>query len=722
MSSTDDIAALAAAPTLPSITLSNRPLRDTSAKAMEALLQANDPPVIFTRGDSLVRVESRRDNSAHVVALGEDHLRGHLTRGADFFRRRGGGEEYHVSPPRDVVRDILTAEGLPFPNLTGLIHSPVVRPDGSILATPGFDIATGLFYLPPPGFSLPPIPPQPSRLEVAAAVAELADVFGEFPYMDQASRANALGSLLTLVVRPVIRGSTPLAIYDAPDAGTGKGLHVDVVSIIATGSTAAVTTAPRSEEEWRKRITSVLLGGQPVALLDNIEGILQSPSLAAAITAPMWQDRLLGQNRQVTIAVRVTWMATGNNIKLGGDIPRRCYRVRMDAGIAQPWRRTDFRHPDLVAYVLLRRPQLVAALLTLVRAWDAAGRPKPSIPLGSFQEWVDVVGGVLGVAGVDGFLGNLDRMYEQADMETPVWTAFVEAWRAHFGEQEVTAAAVIEATAGQSPTQVRLRDALPGEVVDAKPERRSRALGIALAHREDRRYGSSGLRVVRAGTEQRAVRWRVVEGVSQVSPRTAEPRARLLACEVRRIRDSLDSLNSPSSNVCGNARSPNRGAGHRTGNRSRGRARASFVRAQGSGDKRRRTHDCRDALGDVRADTARARGAFSPATRVARSGSASSLDGTAIGLNDCAVAEFGEREGPWVTRDLPRSRSPQLALRARARGAACRRVRRRRVDKGPQGTGRSVDTPCDPASTHRPQVRSCAKWELILGVAMNGDR
>ena len=84
--------------------------------------------------------------------------------------------------------------------------------------------------------------------------------------------------------------------------------------------------------------------------------------------------------------------------------------------------------------------------------------------------------------------------------------------RAHFGEQEVTAAGVIEATAGQSLSHIRLRDALPDEVADAKPERRSSALGIALAHREDRRYGPSGLRVVRAGTEQRAVRWRVVEG------------------------------------------------------------------------------------------------------------------------------------------------------------------------------------------------------------------
>lgn len=513
MSTTEDIAALAVEEALPCIMLTNRPLREQSADAMDALLAANNPPLVFTRGNIMMRVELNRDGSGRMVELGEDHLRGRLTRVANFFRSGNGGDAYHVSPPRDVVRDLLSSQGMPFPTLTGVVNSPVVRPDGSLLTASGFDATTGLFYLPPFGFSLPPIPDQPSRLDVTSAVDELADVFEDFPYEDEVSRANALGSLLTPVVRPLITGSTPLCLYDAPDAGTGKGLHVEVVSIIATGGTAAVTTAPRSEEEWRKRITSVLWGGQRLVLIDNVEGTLQSPSLAAAITAPVWQDRLLGKNRQVELPVNVTWLATGNNIRLGGDMARRCYLVRLDARVAQPWRRTGFRHADLIGCVRYRRPQLVAAVLTLVRAWDVEGRPKPSLlPLGSFQEWVSVVGGILDVAGVSGFLGNLDGMYAKADTETPAWTAFFEAWRDWFGERAVTAAAVIEAMNGRDPRQALLRDLLPDEVAGAKPELRSRVLGTALARREERRFGQLGLRVVRAGTEHHAICWKVVEG------------------------------------------------------------------------------------------------------------------------------------------------------------------------------------------------------------------
>ncbi len=520
----DNITALAATETMPAIVVNDRPLRDVSADALVALYELNDPPVIFARGDVLVRVQRNADGTGRVVPLGEDHLRGHLTRSADFVRavRRGQSTvDIQVSPPRDVVRDLLTAEGLAFPHLQGLVSSPVVRPNGSILEKPGFDVATGLYYLPPVGFSVPAIPARPNTDEVAAALSRLTEVFGDFPYADEASRANAMALLLTPVVRPMISGPTPLGLVDSPQAGTGKGLHVEVASIIATGSTAAVTTAPRSDDEWRKRITSLLLSGQPVVLVDNIEGTLHSPSLAAAITAPVWQDRYLGQNRQVTLPVRVAWLATGNNIRLGGDLARRCYWVRLDARSAQPWRRTGFRYPDLVGHVRQCRPQLVADLLTLVQAWVADGQPGASIlPLGSFQEWGRIVEGILGVAGVNGFLGNLDRMYDVADVETGAWTAFLEAWWDYFGGQEVTAAGVIEATALEQPGLVRLRNALPEEVADARPERRSRALGTALASREERRYGASGLRVTRTGTQHRAVCWKVVvnEVVSPVSP------------------------------------------------------------------------------------------------------------------------------------------------------------------------------------------------------------
>lgn len=511
MSLPDDFNTFHVEPQRPTVFVSNRPLRDVSADALEALHAANDPPTLFTRGDTLARVQTN-EGTCRIVTLGEDHLRGHLTRAADFMRW-GRNEARHASPPRDVVRDILAAAEWGFPRLRGLIRTPMVRTDGSLLTQEGFDAATGLFYAPPPGFQLPPIPEHPTAVDVREAIALLSEPFADFPFGERSSRANALALALTPLMRSLITGSVPLAVVDAPQQGTGKTLLVDVASIIATGEEAAVTTVPRSDDEMRKRITAQLLGGQSFVLIDNVDGPLQSPALAAAITAHVWRDRILGHSREVIVPVDVTWAATGNNVRLIGDLLRRSYPVRLDARTSEPWRRSGFRHPDLLGYLHQNRPQLVAAALTLVRAWVHEGRPKPAIPaLGSFQGWCDAVGGVLLVAGVDDFLLNLESMYAGADPDAASWTAFLETWRECFAEEAITAAAVVRTLEGGDPRFEPLRSTLPDEVADAHPERRSRALGTALAQRQERRYGPDGLRVVRSGTERHAVRWIVLGG------------------------------------------------------------------------------------------------------------------------------------------------------------------------------------------------------------------
>ncbi len=58
-------------------------------------------------------------------------------------------------------------------------------------------------------------------------------------------------------------------------------------------------------------------------LIDNVSGSLGSPTLDRALTAETWRDRLLGGNEQVSVPLEVTWLATGNNLRLTGDTPRR---------------------------------------------------------------------------------------------------------------------------------------------------------------------------------------------------------------------------------------------------------------------------------------------------------------------------------------------------------------------------------------------------------------
>ena len=254
----------------------------------------------------------------------ELHLRHRLSQVADVVHVTGAHHEqsWHVFPSLSLMRDVLAMETWTFPPVAGLVETPIVRPDGSLLTTPGYDALTRLIYRPAPGVTFPPLATEPTPDAIQRALALLDEAIGEFPYVDDASKANTLALLLTPILRTAIAGPVPLALVDAPQAGTGKSLLTRVLALIATGRSAAIMTAPAGDEEFRKKITATLLSGTTLILLDNVEGPLLAGSLAAALTTDTWSDRILGQSPMVTLPQNVTWVATGNNLAVWRAISR----------------------------------------------------------------------------------------------------------------------------------------------------------------------------------------------------------------------------------------------------------------------------------------------------------------------------------------------------------------------------------------------------------------
>src|ERR1019366_2314257 len=189
----------------------------------------------------------------------------------------------------------------------------------------------------------------------------------DFPFANKASRANAIASMLTPVVRPAIDSPTPLALYDAPQAGTGKTLLAEVVPIISTGRAAETFSAPNDPEEWRKKITTALSTRTTMVVIDNVVRRLDSDALCMALTATTISDRQFRTFDRIVLPVKCAWIATGNNIQLGGDMPRRCSWIRLDARESQPSRRTGFRPAGLRSWVREHRGELIVALLTIAR-------------------------------------------------------------------------------------------------------------------------------------------------------------------------------------------------------------------------------------------------------------------------------------------------------------------------------------------------------------------
>ncbi len=492
------------------IIANNRQLRHVTRDALTALRKHNHPPVLYAYGDLLARVIGKAGRH-RVMLVGEAGLRGHLARSGNWVTLGSNGAVRGVPPPREVVADILALAEWPFPTLLGVTTVPIVRAEGGVVTAPGYDPASGLFFSADPHLRLPDVPANPTRDEVDAAAALIEELFHDFPWDCDASRAAAWAALLTPLVRPALDGPTPLTLFDKPKQGTGASLLVDAIGLIVTGRDPAKSTAPGADEEWRKRITSLLLHAPTMVVLDNVDQPLASGHLSSVLTDLEWSDRVLGRSEMVRLPNRTVWIATGNNLRTRGDVARRCIWARMDAKMARPWERdpSRFRHPDLRAWVQAERGRLLGALLTLIRAWWSVGCPEPAVrPLGSYEGWSRCVGGVLEVAGQRGFLANLHELYDAADEEATEWSAFLGALWEVFGVGEFTTAELVAQLTKPLRTEGEeaMLQSLPEEF-HANDPGLSRRLGKAFAQRAETRYGA--YRLVKAGKEHQALTWRV---------------------------------------------------------------------------------------------------------------------------------------------------------------------------------------------------------------------
>ncbi|MFC2053501.1 hypothetical protein ACFLV7_04265 [Chloroflexota bacterium] len=443
-------------------------------------------------------------------------LVGRLARVANFYRKGSGGERKNSDPPPKVARDIIARGSWSFPPIIGIVEAPILRPDWSIMQTQGYDPQTGLYYSPASDFVMNPIPDHPTEAQVARAKELLLEVIQDFPFKDEASRANMLGLLITPAVRPAIEGCIPLASINAPQAGTGKSKLCEITGLISTGHEPALLPYSQESEEMRKKITSALRMSANVIVFDNISVELNSDELASALTTKLWVDRLLGRNELLRLPQRATLIANGNNLRIGGDLPRRCYLIELDAKMSQPWKRSDFHHPELVEWVKENRPDLMWAIFVLVRAWVSAGKPTFKGPmLGSFTQWVNIVGGILKNASIEGFLSNLETLYDSVDEEGSQWEAFLLTLQDIFKQDWFTSAQVSDALL-DIPSLV---DALPDEFgspfrYNGEIDHRfKQKLGIELRKRVNTRYGSKQMFIKnKKDSHLNISKWRVVCG------------------------------------------------------------------------------------------------------------------------------------------------------------------------------------------------------------------
>ncbi|MCP4680531.1 MAG: hypothetical protein GY854_34615 [Deltaproteobacteria bacterium] len=428
----------------PEIIVNNRQMRTIRRRTADVLLSANqrllddaaegtirpgDMPICFNRANGLVRL-SHEEHATVIRPMDIGALKTILTEIADWVKVSEYGTKAS-KPPQEIPDGLISLPPHDLPKLETIIGTPVFDSTGALIVRSGYHEAERTWLQLAKGFTLPEIPEAPTAADMARAKEWIFnDMFVDFPFVNQADRAMTAAALLLPFLRKMVDGPTPLHMIEAPTKGTGKGKICHLISIVATGDVAHAQALPRDVEETRKTFTAELAAGKQIVLLDNADErrVINNPVLASVLTSEIWRDRLLKESVKLSLHNYACWFLTGNNPRVSGEIARRCVRIRMVPEREDPWLRDDFKHKPIENWAKQNRGELVWSVLTLVQAWIAAGRPAGTQTLGSFESWAEIMGGVLDVVGIDGFLGNLDDLYADTDSEGEIWRELVTAW------------------------------------------------------------------------------------------------------------------------------------------------------------------------------------------------------------------------------------------------------------------------------------------------------
>jgi len=226
--------------------------------------------------------------------------------------------------------------------------------------------------------------------EVFFHLARIYKPFTGFVLASADDKSVLMAAIFSAVVRQVLP-TCPAFGFDAPMQGSGKTLLAETIAIITSGvkASAIAPGGTNYDEEFRKRLMALFLKGDKAYLFDNIVGIFDSPSLAAALTNEVYEDRILQHSKTVKTHVKALFMFTGNNLRFSGDMSRRVLTVRLrpdDANLAQ--REYKF---DPTVEAKQTRKQIISSVLSLINHWKHCGQPRQPGTMTSFSEWDTLV-------------------------------------------------------------------------------------------------------------------------------------------------------------------------------------------------------------------------------------------------------------------------------------------------------------------------------------------
>lgn len=505
-------------------------------------LQAAEDINLYRRGGQLGMLrEVDEDGSWGLEMLNDTSVHGVIERGVALVRHawHGSGEQRRiiteeiVPPPPSIGTDILNHQDYRHVKPLRCILTHPYLSQGVLHNETGYNHETGIYY--PESTACPLILPDSTD----EAIALLRETLNEFPFTGEADFENALGLMLTPIIRHDLDALPPLFSITAGKAGSGKSYLAKCLIAPAAGREPSVMNLAHSREELRKELFSVLMKSHPYAIVDNVDPKkpLDSGELASYITERFHEQRVLFKQATAKVENRCTFVYTGNNVETTTELVDRSVQIKLVTAVKRVADR-DFDCDILATQILPERGVYLGALYKLVQDWLDNGAPLDVDARHRQRDWAQTIGGILRTAGLGShFLTNDAEMRRASNPEEVTLGNALHAIAWALGYERVTSdegftikdifeiCSYTNAYYEDGKHNPESGDDMLGEFFKDARDNTQRAanLGRYLRQQNEKTFSSGWKFIVLPGRKKNAKRYRLIDcGVSPDSIRTSD--------------------------------------------------------------------------------------------------------------------------------------------------------------------------------------------------------
>lgn len=224
-------------------------VRNRSAITLYALLETEINTTKSTRLPAPEMPLLTRHDDYSMAHLIERHI--------EFYGRDAKGDERTVALNPFYVRHYMKYRESRLPVVTAIVTSPLVLPDGTLLATQGLDCERGIIFRLQPELIAPlPTTEECTLSAVTTAMHFLAGQWLCDVATDYAGKCIIIAAALTILER-VLLPERPAIFVTAGQRGGGKTTTLQMLLLAATGYHAAAAAWSTSEEERRKALNFI---------------------------------------------------------------------------------------------------------------------------------------------------------------------------------------------------------------------------------------------------------------------------------------------------------------------------------------------------------------------------------------------------------------------------------------------------------------------------------